>query len=43
VTGDVVLERMENGSISWGLFGGRDAGAMKEIGEDIAKAIEKNW
>jgi len=42
-TGDVVLERMENGSISWGLFGGRNAGAMKEIGEDIAKAIEKNW
>ncbi len=42
-TGEVVFERMENGSISWGLFGGREAGAMKEIGEDIAKAIKKNW
>ena len=42
-TGEVVLERMENGSVSMGLFGGSSSGAMKEIGEDIAKAIRKNW
>lgn len=42
-TGEVVFERMENGSVSIGLFGGSSSGAMKEIGEDIAKAIRKNW
>ncbi|HSF19679.1 MAG TPA: PEGA domain-containing protein [Vicinamibacteria bacterium] len=40
---EVVFERMENGSVSMGLFGGSSSGAMKEIGEDIAKAIEGNW
>lgn len=42
-TGEVVFERMENGSVSGGFFGGSSSGAMKEIGEDIAKAIDKNW
>jgi hypothetical protein len=42
-TGEVVFERMENGSVSGGLFGGSSSGAMKEIGQDIAKAIGKNW
>ena len=40
---EIVFERMENGSVSMGLFGGSSSGAMKEIGEDIAKAIEGNW
>ena len=31
-TGEVVFERMENGSVSMGLFGGSSSGAMKEIG-----------
>jgi len=42
-TGEVVFERIENGSVSMGFFGGSSSGAMKEIGEDIAKAIRKNW
>ena len=42
-TGAVVFERMENGSVSGGFAGGSSSGAMKEIGEDIAKAIRKNW
>ena len=42
-TGEVVLERMENGSIAGGFFGGSSSGAMKELGQDIAKAIEKGW
>ena len=42
-TGEVVFERMENGSVSMGFFGGSSSGGMKEIGEDIAKAIRKNW
>ena len=42
-TGEVVFERMENGSVSMGMFGGSSSGAMKEIGADIAKAIRKNW
>ena len=42
-TGEVLLERMENGSISGGLFGGGSAGATKELAEDIAKALKKNW
>ena len=42
-TGEVVFERMENGSVSMGLFGRSSSGAMKEIGEDIAKVIRKNW
>jgi hypothetical protein len=42
-TGDVLFERMENGSVSMGLFGGSSSGAMKELGEDIAKAIRANW
>ena len=42
-TGELVFERMENGSISGSMFGGSGAGAMKEIGQDIAKAIKKNW
>jgi hypothetical protein len=42
-TGEVLLERMENGSVSMGLFGGSSSGAMKELGEDIAKAIRANW
>jgi hypothetical protein len=42
-TGEVLLERIENGSVSMGLFGGSSSGAMKELGEDIAKAIRANW
>lgn len=42
-TGEVVFERMENGSISGGLFGGGSAGAMKELAGDIAKQVDKNW
>jgi len=42
-TGEVVFERMENGSISGGVFGGTDSGAMEELGDDIGKAIDKNW
>lgn len=42
-TNEVLLERMENGSISVGGFGGRSAGAMKELASDIAKVIKKNW
>lgn len=44
-TGDVLLERMENGSISGGfsLFGGASAGAMRELAEDIAHVIKTNW
>ena len=42
-TNEVLFERMENGSVSMGIFGGGSAGAMKELGEDIAKAITKNW
>jgi len=44
-TNEVLLERMENGSISGGLslFGGSSAGAMKELGGDIANAAKKNW
>jgi hypothetical protein len=34
---------MENGSVSMGLFGGSSSGAMKELGEDIAKAIRASW
>ncbi|HXV63654.1 MAG TPA: PEGA domain-containing protein [Vicinamibacteria bacterium] len=30
-------------TVSMGLFGGSSSGAMKEIGEDIAKAIEGSW
>jgi hypothetical protein len=43
VTGEVVFERMENGSVSMGLLGGSGSGAMKELGEDLAKAIRSNW
>ena len=42
-TNEVLFERMENGSVSWGLFGGGSGGAMKELAGDIAKAIKKNW
>jgi len=42
-TGEVVFERMENGSVSMGVFGGTDSGAMSELGDDIGKAIDKNW
>jgi hypothetical protein len=42
-SGDVLFERLENGSVSMGLFGGSSSGAMKELGEDIAKAIRSNW
>jgi len=42
-TGDVLLERLANGSISGGLFGGSGSGAMKELGSNISKAIEKSW
>lgn len=42
-TGEVILERMENGSISIGLFGGGSAGAMEELAGDIANAIKSNW
>lgn len=42
-TDEVLLERMENGSISGGLFGGSGSGATKELGQDIAKAIEREW
>lgn len=30
-------------TVNWGLSEAGTPGAMKEIGEDIAKAIEKNW
>jgi hypothetical protein len=42
-TNEVLLERMDNGSVSGGLFGGGSAGAMNELAEHIAKSIEKNW
>jgi len=44
-TGEVLLERMENGSIGGGFafVGGASAGAMKELARDIANAINKNW
>ena len=44
-TNEVLLERMENGSISggFGLFGGASAGAMRELAEDIASVIKQNW
>jgi hypothetical protein len=42
-TGDVVFERMENGSVSGGGFGGASSDAMKELAEDIAKAVKGNW
>jgi hypothetical protein len=42
-SGEVLLERMENGSVSMGLFGGASAGAMEELASDIAKVIKKNW
>ncbi|MBI1955905.1 MAG: DUF4410 domain-containing protein, partial [Acidobacteria bacterium] len=44
-TNQVLLERMENGSISGGfsLFGGASAGAMRELAEDIASVVKQNW
>ena len=42
-TGQVLLERMENGSISGGAFGGDSFHAIKEIAGDIAKRIKKDW
>ena len=42
-TGEVVFERMENGSVSMGIFGGSSGGAMEELAGDIAKAIDNNW
>lgn len=42
-TGEVLLERMENGSVSMGLFGGGSAGAMKELADDLAKAVKNSW
>lgn len=43
-TNEVLLERMENGSISWEFsFADASARAMKELAEDIANAVRKNW
>ncbi len=44
-TNEVLLERMENGSISggWSFMGGASAGAMKELAGDIANVVRKNW
>lgn len=42
-TGEVVFERMENGSISGGLFGGGSSGAMSQLASDIAKRVDGNW
>jgi hypothetical protein len=42
-TGEVVFERMENGSISMGGFGGASSEAMKELADDIAKALKGSW
>lgn len=39
-TNEVLLERMENGSISGG---DASSGAMKELAGDIANAVRKNW
>jgi len=39
-TGEVLLERMENGSIS---STSKSADALKELAHDIAKVIEKSW